>query len=337
MSDVTIVIPNYNGVSFLDACLRSASKQTGVSAEIFVVDNGSTDGSQEFLREHFPEVKLICLDQNYGFCRAVNEGIVRAESPYVILLNNDTEVAPDFARKLLDALKEDKKRFSCAAKMIQYQNRGRLDNAGDFYCALGWGMARGKGKPSELYSSGEKIFSSCAGAAIYRKDLVIKLGGFDEAHFAYLEDMDISWRAKIYGYDCWYVPDAKVFHIGSATSGSRYNHFKVMHSAGNNVYMIYKNMPFLQILLNFPFLLVGFLVKYLFFVRKGLGKDYREGLIRGAALCRRNPNRKVGFRAGHLPCYLKIQLELWKNILLFVSQGFPNDTKEGRRKTGEKF
>lgn len=318
MSDVTIVIPNYNGVSFLDACLRSVSKQTGVSAEIIVVDNGSTDGSREFVKMHFPEVRLLCLKQNCGFCGAVNQGISSAGSPYVILLNNDTEVRPDFAAKLLDAIREDPRRFSCAAKMIQYQDRGRLDNAGDFYCALGWGIARGKGKPLNQYPFAGKIFSSCAGAAIYRKDLVIRLGGFDEAHFAYLEDMDISWRAKIHGYYNWYVPEAEVFHIGSATSGSRYNHFKVVHSAGNNVYMIYKNMPFLQILLNLPFLLVGFLVKYLFFVRKGLGKEYREGLVRGISLCRNNRERKVRFCTGHLPGYLKIQLELWKNILLFV-------------------
>ena len=198
MSDVTIVIPNYNGISCLDTCLRSVTEQAGVLAEILVVDNGSSDGSQEFVREHFPQAKLVCLKQNYGFCRAVNEGIARAESPYVILLNNDTEVKTDFSRRLLDAIKEDPGRFSCAAKMIQYQNRTCLDNAGDFYCALGWGMTRGKGKPSERYSSAGRIFSSCAGAAIYRKDLVIRLGGFDEAHFAYLEDMDISYRAKIY-------------------------------------------------------------------------------------------------------------------------------------------
>lgn len=316
MSDVTIVIPNFNGISFLDACLRSVSEQTEISQEVMVVDNGSSDGSQEFVREHFPEVRLICLEHNSGFCGAVNAGIANAVSPYVILLNNDTEVRPDFARRLLDAIREDKKRFSCAARMLQYQNRSCLDNAGDFYCALGWGMARGKGKPSDRYPAAGKIFSSCAGAAIYRRDLVLKLGGFDEAHFAYLEDMDISWRAKLHGYYNWYVPEAEVFHIGSATSGSRYNHFKVIHSAGNNVYIIYKNMPFLQILLNVPFLFVGFLVKYLFFVRKGLGKDYREGLMRGMALCRDNPDRRVGFRAGNLLCYLKIQLELWKNILL---------------------
>ena len=318
MSDVTIVIPNYNGIAFLEACLCSVLGQTGVSAEVIVVDNGSSDGSQEYIRKNFPECILLCLEQNYGFCRAVNEGIERASSPYVILLNNDTEVRPDFAARLLEAIQKDSRRFSCAARMLQYQDRSLLDNAGDFYCALGWGIARGKGQPASDYDRGQRIFSSCAGAAVYRRDLVRTLGGFDEAHFAYLEDMDLSWRAGIHGYEHWYVPESEVFHMGSATSGSRYNHFKVVHSAGNNVYMIYKNMPFLQILLNAPLLLAGFLIKYLFFVKKGFGKDYREGLSRGIRLCRSNPDRKVRFQSRHLVNYVRIQLQLWKNILLFL-------------------
>lgn len=318
MADVAIVIPNYNGASFLDACLRSALEQTDVSIELIVVDNASSDGSVEFIQKNFPMVRLHCLDKNYGFCRAVNEGIRLARSPYVILLNNDTEVCPRFAFWLLEAIKADSKRFSCAAKMLQYKERDLLDNAGDFYCAFGWGIGRGKGKPSKTYDREEEIFSACAGAAIYRRDLLLKLGGFDEAHFAYLEDMDIAYRAKIHGYHNWYAPRAEVFHVGSATSGSRYNRFKVLHSAGNNVYLIYKNMPFLQILLNSPFLLLGFLIKYLFFVRKGLGKDYIEGLQRGFRLCREHPERKIIFQKKHLCAYVKIQLELWKNVLLFL-------------------
>ncbi len=317
MAEVSIVIPNYNGISFLDACLKSATAQKDVSAEILVVDNGSTDGSPEFVRTHFPMCRLICLDQNYGFSRAVNEGIRCAKSPYVILLNNDTEVESDFAAQLLRAIRGKRRRFSCAARMLQYQDRELLDNAGDFYCALGWGIARGKGRSAAEYPEAGRIFSSCGGSAIYRKTLLEQLGGFDEAHFAYLEDMDVCWRARIHGYENWYVPEAKVYHMGSATSGSRYNRFKVVLSAGNNVYLLYKNMPAGQLLLNAPFLLAGFLIKYLFFVKKGFGKEYREGLARGLTLCRENAGRKVPFSAKRFPAYVRIQWELWKNILLF--------------------
>ena len=209
MPDVTIVIPNYNGIAYLGACLRSVEKQERVSAEVLIVDNGSTDGSQEYIRTEFPACRLICLEKNYGFCRAVNEGFRYAGSEYVILLNNDTEIEPDFALRLLASIKKDRKRFSCQACMIQYHDHSKMDDAGDFYCVLGWGMARGKGRPVENYRSGQKIFSSCAGAAIYRKSLTERLGGFDEAHFAYLEDMDLSYRAKLAGYYHWYEPEAK--------------------------------------------------------------------------------------------------------------------------------
>lgn len=320
MTDVTIVIPNYNGIAYLEACLRSVFHQTDVLPEVIVVDNGSTDESREYIREHFPECRLICLDQNYGFCRAVNEGIKRAKSPYVILLNNDTQVRPDFAGQLLRAIRKDERRFSCAALMLKYRERDLVDNAGDYYCALGYAVTRGKGRPAVKYQKGCRIFSSCAGAAIYRKDLVEKLGGFDEAHFAYLEDLDLSWRARIHGYCHWYTPEAVVYHVGSATSGSRYNRFKVLHSAGNNVYLIYKNMPFLQILLNAPLLLAGFFIKYLFFVRKGLGRAYLEGLCRGAALCREHPQKKVPFCMEHIPAYIRIQLELWKNLGILIPE-----------------
>ncbi|MCC8164280.1 MAG: glycosyltransferase family 2 protein, partial [Lachnospiraceae bacterium] len=227
MPDVTIVIPNYNGMAVLDTCLHSALNQKGVNAQVIVVDNGSTDGSQDYISRKFPECELVSLDQNYGFSRAVNEGVRRAKSKYVILLNNDTEAEPDFAARLFAAIRRHKRCFSCQACMLQYQDRALLDSAGDLYCALGWAFSRGKGKPADAWPKGGKIFSSCAGAAIYRRSVIEKLGGFDEAHFVYLEDVDICWRARLMGYENRYEPRAKVYHMGSASSGSRHNSFKV--------------------------------------------------------------------------------------------------------------
>ncbi len=319
MPDVTIVIPNYNGMAVLDTCLRSVLAQKGVTAQVIVVDNGSTDGSQEFTGRNFPTCELVCLDRNYGFSRAVNEGFRRAKSRYVILLNNDTEAEPDFAARLLAAIRRHKKCFSCQACMLQYQDRERLDSAGDLYCALGWAFSRGKGKSADTYPKGGRIFSSCAGAAIYRRDVVERLGGFDEAHFVYLEDVDICWRARLAGYENRYEPRARVYHIGSASSGSRHNSFKVGYAAGNSVYLIYKNMPLPQILLNAPFLLAGYLIKYLYFVKKGFGGDYRRGIRRGITLCGANRDRRFSFRAEHIPVCARLQLELWRNILRLPS------------------
>lgn len=308
---VSVVIPNYNGKRFLAACLK-ALLSDAPEAELLVVDNGSADGSRELVEREFPGVRLIALDQNYGFPRAVNEGIRAASRPYVILLNNDTEVLPGFTDALADALEADGRAFSAQAKLISLYDPERIDDAGNYYCALGWAFARGKDWPAARYEEPGAVFAACAGAAAYRRELFEKIGGFDEAHFAYLEDIDVGWRARIAGYRNLYVPSAKVLHAGSGTSGSRYNEFKVSLSSRNNIYLIWKNMPFLQILLNLPLLAAGFGLKYLFFMKKGFGRTYAKGLREGLRLCRKG--RKVRFYWKNLPSYVKIQLELWINI-----------------------
>ena len=210
------------------------------------------------------------------------------------------------------AISQHTNAFSCAARMIQFHDRDKLDDAGNYYCALGWAYARGKGKDIRTYEKEEKIFASCAGAAIYRRKIFDKIGYFDEEHFAYLEDMDVGYRARINGYENWYAPKAMVYHVGSGTSGSRYNQFKIRYSSRNNIYLIYKNMPLVQIILNLPFLIVGFGIKILFFTLKGFGREYIAGIKNGFQISRRD--RKVVFHFKNLPHYLRIQLELWANM-----------------------
>ena len=212
----------------------------------------------------------------------------------------------------LSAIKRHPKAFSCAARMIQFHDRDRLDDAGNYYCALGWAYARGKGKDIHTYEKEEKIFASCAGAAIYRKKIFDELGYFDEEHFAYLEDMDVGYRARIYGYENWYAPDAMVYHVGSGTSGSRYNQFKIRYSSRNNIYLIYKNMPVLQIIINLPFLVAGFGIKILFFTLKGFGREYIAGIKNGFQISKKN--HKIPFKFQNLSNYFRIQVELWVNI-----------------------
>ena len=197
--------------------------------------------------------------------------------------------------------------------MLQFHDRGKIDDAGNYYNCLGWAFALGKGKPEEKYRKERKIFASCGGAAIYRTELVKQLGGFDEEHFAYLEDIDLGYRAQIAGYENWYLPKAGVYHVGSGTSGSRYNQFKIRYSSRNNVYMLYKNMPLLQILLNLPFLVLGFTVKLIFFASKKYGREYAAGIKNGFSLCKKD--KKVPFFWKNLPNYGKIQLQLWINVI----------------------
>ena len=317
MKEVTVVIPNYKGEAYLRPCVESLLAGTGLEMDVIIADNGSRDGCVEEVRRLYPQVECVCLDQNYGFCKAVNIGIRKAETPYVFLLNNDTLVCKGAVEALLASVKKDRRIFSVEAKMIQYQDRTKIDSAGTFYNAFGWAYARGKDRPADQYRKRGPVFSACAGAAMYRRVVFEEIGLFDDEHFAYLEDVDVGYRARIAGYRNVYEPMARIIHVGSAASGSRHNEFKVRLSARNNLYLIYKNMPVLQILLNLPFLLAGFLVKYLFFLKKGLGAIYLKGLMEAPKLMKKK--KKVLYQKGHLKNYLKIQLELWINIFRFFS------------------
>lgn len=240
--EVTVIIPNYNGKKLLENCIQTLERQTCTDFKLLVVDNGSDDGSTEVTSSL--DLTMLALKENTGFCGAVNEGIRRADTPYVILLNNDTEVLPEFVEELLSAIKKSDRIFSAGAMMIDYHDRGRIDNAGDYYTAFGWAVARGKGKPLADFNRPCRVFSCCGGAVIYRTGLLREMGPFDERHFAYLEDVDMGYRAKIHGYINCYAPGARVYHVGSATTGTRYNEKKVFLAARNSMYLIYKNMPF---------------------------------------------------------------------------------------------
>lgn len=286
-SEVTVVIPNYNGIKYIKKCLDSLLAGT-MAPEIIVVDNASDDGSFELVRDAYPEeVTLLRLKANTGFCHAVNSGIRITRTPYVMLLNNDTEVMKDCVEQLYTSIIQSRHAFSVQARMLSMKDPDVIDDAGDFYCALGWGFARGKAECSDKYMKQGEIFSACAGAAIYRMKAFERIGYFDERHYCYLEDVDIGYRAKVYGYTNLYEPKATVLHAGSATSGSTYNEFKELMTAGNNRYLLWKNMPAVQYYFNMPLIAIGTAIKKRYFRGKGLGEAYEEGLDRGKYLIER--------------------------------------------------
>lgn len=324
MCKVTVVIPNYNGSKFLRECLDSALTQAAGTPEyeVLVIDNGSTDGSLALLRDSYPQVRVEALPENTGFCHAVNLGLRLSSAPYVILLNNDTKVKSEFIKNLCYAIESKPEAFSISAKMLMWDNPELLDDAGDRYCVLGWAFARGKGKPANQYNQPCEIFAACAGAAIYRKKILEEIGYFDEEHFAYMEDLDLGYRARIYGYHSYYEPSAEVIHYGSASSGSRYNVWKTSLASANNIYVVGKNMPLLQWIWNLPFLLPGFTAKFLFFCKKGMGGAYIKGFGRGLLrlFTPAGRSKKVKFRVKHLKNYLAIQGQLYLNTLRFLKK-----------------
>ena len=203
-------------------CLDSLRCQTHPDFEVIVVDNGSTDGSASMLRDDYPEVRLLALDANYGFVVASNRGaaLARPESDILVMLNNDTEVEPDWLEALCRALAEHPEAGSAASKMLLFDRRDTLHSAGDI---LGpgfmpqnrgvWEVDRGQ------YDDQTDVFAACGGAAAYRRTMWEQLGGFDERLFMYLEDVDLAWRAQKAGWTCIFVPAARVYHHLSATGG----------------------------------------------------------------------------------------------------------------------
>ena len=316
MKKVTIIIPNYNGLKFMEPCMAALDKQLCRDFQLLVVDNGSTDGSVEWLKEH--GLPSIFLETNTGFSGAVNVGIRAAKTPYVILLNNDTEPDCHYIGEMIKAIERSPEIFSVSSKMIQLYDHSKMDDAGDMYTLLGWAFQRGVGRPATGYNRSCPVFSACAGAAIYRREVFETIGYFDEMHFAYLEDIDVGYRARIAGYDNIYCPAALVWHVGSGTSGSKYNSFKVKLAARNNVYLNYKNMPCLQLIINAIPIAAGIFVKYSFFRKLGFGKDYLDGLKEGvktAKLC-----KKVKYNRDHLKHYAAIEWELCTGTLLYIRE-----------------
>ena len=310
----TVIIPNFNGMKYLPDCIASLNSQTTDDIEVVVVDNGSSDGSLEWLKAN--AVKHIALQKNLGFAGGVNMGLKACRSPYAILLNNDTVVEPSFAEELIKAIERSKKIFAVSSKMVKASDHTLMDDAGDGLNILGWAYQRGVDEPVEDYDEARYIFSACAGAAIYRMSILDEIGLFDENHFAYLEDIDLCYRAKLAGYRNYFCPKAVVYHIGSATSGSKYNPFKVKLAARNNIYLHYKNQGSIQLVINLLPLFIGTVLKFLFFVKKGFAKEYLAGIAEGFATldkCTKAPRAKYG-----LLTYLQIEGEMICNMFEYT-------------------
>ena len=201
---VSVVTPNYNGLKFLNNYFETLLIQSRFIEEIILIDNASTDGSIEFIEEfmnsaNYPiDIVLIKNEDNLGFAPAVNQGIRAAKCEYIYSVNNDVELEWNALEEIINAMDESidlgENPFSIQSKMIQHYNRKLMDDAGDEYTILAWTKKIGDGQPIERYNEKREIFSSCAGAALYRKSVLEEIGLFDDNFFAYVEDIDLAYR-----------------------------------------------------------------------------------------------------------------------------------------------
>jgi len=256
---VTVVIPNWNGKRFLSSCLGSLRAQTLEDFETVLVDNGSTDGSVAFVRRHFPEVRILSLEENRGFSAAVNAGIrTSGAQEYVALLNNDTEADPGWLEALVRTAERHPEASLFASKLVDFRDRRVLDGAGD--------ALRRSGLPYRIghreldcgqFEREAFVFGACAAAALYRRALFEKIGLFDEDFFAYCEDGDMSFRAQLAGHRCLYVPEAVVYHVGSASTGDKRSPTATRLGTQNGVNLLVKNLPASLFVRSMPSLLAG--------------------------------------------------------------------------------
>jgi GT2 family glycosyltransferase len=215
---VTMIVPNWNGRRWLPGCLAAIAGQTQAPERVIVVDNGSDDGSLQYLSTEHPEVGVIRLGRNTGFAHAANCGIAAATSPFVALINADVVIGPDWVERSVHALSSGERIAAVATKMLQLDNPQEVYDAGDILRRDGACEQRGRfGRDDGRYDEAGEIFGACAGAALYRRDAVLAVGGFDERFFAYLEDVDLALRLRLAGWRCRYEPTVAL-HAGESSS-----------------------------------------------------------------------------------------------------------------------
>lgn len=237
----SVVIPNWNGLKFLQPCLDALLAQSYQPLEIIIVDNASTDGSQAFIREHYPQVTLIALDENRGFTGACNAGIEAASGAYIALLNNDTEVDEDWAAAVVRAFEVHPDAGMVASKMLLYDRRDHLHTAGDGFTRDGRPYNRGVWQEDTgQFDNVEYVFSACGGSSVYRRELIDTVGALDDDFFFLMEDIDLAWRAQLVGWRALYTPHAIVYHHLSATGGGVTASY---YDGRNGIYLLVKDVP----------------------------------------------------------------------------------------------
>jgi len=250
---LTAVVLTYDGRDLLDVLLRSLAAQRYRDFRTLVVDNGSTDGTSEWLSATWPQVDVLALPVNVGVTAALNAGLRAASAEFIALLNNDIELDPDFLAELLAALGAHPEAGSAAPKLLAFHDRGIIDGAGDTFHWAGAGWRRGHGERDiGQYEQSQPIFGACGGATVYRRTALDAVGLLDEDFFAFYEDVDWSFRAQLAGFGCRYVPSAVAYHVGSATIGKGDTDFTRYHIWRNGIWVVLKDYPLPLLALHLP-------------------------------------------------------------------------------------
>ena len=280
--DVSVIIVTWNGRHHLDTCLPSVEAQRGVSLEIVVVDNGSTDGTADHVRARFPRVKLVTLEENRGFAGGNNAGVREASGRFVAFLNNDTSADPGWLDALRSGIDEASGCALVTSRIVYMHDPNIIDSAGDGVLRWGGAFKRHHGEPVSAAPATQEVFGVCGAACMMPKAVFDEIGGFDEDFFASHEDVDLSYRARLRGYRCRYVADAIVRHVGSATLGT-VSAFSVFHGQRNLEWVYIKDTPGSLLWATLPGHIVYDVAAGVHFARIGMLGPYLRAKV--AALC----------------------------------------------------
>jgi GT2 family glycosyltransferase len=310
----SIIIPNYNGIHYLPRCLDSITGQEYTDYEIIVVDNVSSDGSVDFVRSNYPQVRIVENTRNRGYAGGGNDGIRIGRGDWVLMLNSDTVLSSSC---LLELHRSTELYPSCGmfAPKIVYPD-GRINAAGSEASVSGSSWERGKGKPdSQVYNVPCEVFGPYGAAALFRRDLLEVTGGFDEDFFLFVEETDLTFRARLAGYSCTYVPRAIITHYHGATAG-RKSDTALYFLHRNTLWYVIKDYPFSLLFFAFPWYLGRNLLSVLYYTGKGRGDVVvraKMDAVRGMpAMIRKR--KRVFRKRGRIQYYLTLTQPVSKEI-----------------------
>lgn len=243
MTKASIIIPNWNGKDLLEDCLTSLDKQTFRHFETILVDNGSIDLSVDYVSNNFPEIEIIKLSKNFGFAKAINEGVKASKADYVVFLNNDTKAHEDWLKNLVECANKHPEVISVNSKLLNFYDRKLIDGVGISINEVGQARSLGwKEQDKGQFEKEQYIFGATGGASLFRRSDFTKVGMLDENFFMYSEEVDFAFRAQFSGYKSIFCPKAIVYHKHKASAGKlpqllEYWQFRNMYQT------IIKNFP----------------------------------------------------------------------------------------------
>ncbi len=270
-AQVTVIIINYNSGALLERCLDCLSNQTLKPDQIMVIDNNSHDDSTECVDQYL-DAKLRRTDINVGFAAANNLALHDCSTEFVALLNPDAFPEKDWLQRLYEAANSRPEVAAFGSRQMIDESPHCLDGIGDKYHISGLVWRDGYRCTQEgIGLSSREIFSPCAAAALYRRDAIVQVGGFDEGYFCYVEDVDLGFRLRLAGYKAMYIPNAVVHHVGSATTGGQHSDFAIYHGHRNLVWTFVKDMPGILFWLLLPLHLALNVASIIWFALRGRG------------------------------------------------------------------